>query len=158
MFRIGNEMLKWIKNNLPKGSTILELGSGDGTKLLLEAGYKLISIENNPEYFGKYHDDYILAKLHYEWYDREAIVHGLYQRQYDLIIVDGPKGSIARMGFWDNRDLFDLSVPIIVDDTVRSVEKEMVERFRGIGFTAKNYIDGRKSFAVLMPEVVHADK
>ena len=32
-YMISKELYGWILDNIPKGSRILELGSGDGTKL-----------------------------------------------------------------------------------------------------------------------------
>lgn len=151
-------MIKWIKEKIPAGSTILEIGSGEGTKLLLDAGYNVISIENDPEYYGKYHDNYILAPIIGGWYDHEAIAYGLYGRKYDLIIVDGPKGSKLRGGFYKHRDIFSHSVPILIDDTVRAVENAMALDFEKAGFSRKRIKDGTKSFDVLIPEKLNGNQ
>ena len=47
-----------IKEILPKGKTILEMGSGYGTDFLSKY-YNMISIENQPEWVGKYNSNNI---------------------------------------------------------------------------------------------------
>ena len=55
------DCVEYIKKILPKGSTILELGSGYGTTWLADAGYKMYSVENQPEWFDRFpnHTTYI---------------------------------------------------------------------------------------------------
>ena len=48
----------FIREILPSGKTILELGSGYGTKRLSEH-YKMYSIENYSQWVGKYNSTYI---------------------------------------------------------------------------------------------------
>ena len=63
---INDECLKFIKSILPKGSTILEFGSGEGTTWLAK-DYKMYSVENQPEWFDKYPNDttYINCNIHH---------------------------------------------------------------------------------------------
>tara|TARA_R110002167_G_scaffold61739_4_gene174429 strand:- start:120 stop:707 length:588 start_codon:yes stop_codon:yes gene_type:complete len=51
-----------IKEILPEGKTILEMGSGYSTKALSQY-YKMISIEDQPEWVGSYNSNYIEAPI-----------------------------------------------------------------------------------------------
>ena len=56
------------------------------------------------------HNNYIYAPLKDNWYDLDELKHWL-PKEYDLIIIDGPKGSWGnpiRTGFYKNKDLFNL--------------------------------------------------
>ena len=48
---ITKELFDWIRDTLPDGKTILELGSGPGTVKLLEY-YKVYSIEHSKRWLG----------------------------------------------------------------------------------------------------------
>ena len=43
---INDNCVEFNKRILPDGGTILELGSGEGTTWLSDAGYKMYSVEN----------------------------------------------------------------------------------------------------------------
>lgn len=127
--KLSNEAIEVIQQTLPQGSTILELGSGQGTKDLLDMGYKVISIEQDPEWQHKYHDNYIPAPIKnydtYWWFDAEYLNN---LPPYDFLLVDGPTGpptpefNNCRIGLLDHKHLFNLTVPILVDDTNRPDE------------------------------------
>ena len=59
---INNFTFDYIREILPEGKTILELGSGFGTGELAKH-YKMYSIEDNPEFIGKYDSKYIYAPI-----------------------------------------------------------------------------------------------
>ena len=119
---IPTELFEWIRENLPDGKTILELGSGNGTTELLKH-YTVYSIEHDPAWIGQTKSNYIFAPIisyeDYEWYDSGVLLD---LPKYDLILVDGPTGKIGRGGFYRNSHLFDMSVPIVIDDTQRYAE------------------------------------
>ena len=46
---------------------------------------------------------------------------------YDLILVDGPLGTIGRSGFYRNLALFRPDVPIILDDVDRKDELKLLK-------------------------------
>lgn len=131
---ISEELFKWIKKNIKEGSTILELGSGVGTIELCKY-YKMYSIEHNKEWLDKSESNYIYSPiikynkngLNFEWYDINYIKNEL-PLNYDLILIDGPPGKIGRMGILQFLDFFDLSVPIIVDDTHRKDETILLNK------------------------------
>ena len=59
---IRESCFNFIKEILPKGKTILEMGSGTGTKMLSEY-YNMISIEDQHEWVGQYNSHYIEAPI-----------------------------------------------------------------------------------------------
>jgi len=147
---ITQELFDWIRNNIPTGSIILELGSGEGTGILSKY-YTMYSVEHDKQWLNKYKSNYIHAPLINDlWYDPQILVKNL-PVKYDLLLVDGLPTSRRRLLFWDNRHIFNLSVPIILDDTVRPEEREVAMKFKYLGFRVE-FIDamrGRKQFAVV---------
>ena len=140
-FLMCNEIHEWVNDNLPNGSTILELGSGKGTARLVE-NYTVYSIEHSKKWLNRYGSNYIYAPIKNGWYDISAIKKGM-PSHYDLLIVDGPPRKIdghkiGRRHLFDHLDLFNTNVPIIVDDSDRGREmkllKDMVKKL-GRGFT-----------------------
>tara|TARA_Y100000592_G_C5405766_1_gene285533 strand:- start:40 stop:585 length:546 start_codon:yes stop_codon:yes gene_type:complete len=144
-----------IKEILPEGKTILELGSGYGTDALSKH-YNMISIENQPEWVGVYNSHYIQVPIRsYEintvgllseveqytapdlpgensplqkgWYDYKILSEKLEGLEYDLILVDGPNGVIGRGGFLKHIDIFNTKVPLIFDDINREAEMKMMK-------------------------------
>ena len=135
---INENCIEYIKKILPKGSTILELGSGKGTTWLADAGYIMYSVENQPEWFDRYpeYSTYIKCRSkRYDelyvkpsefpndvaWYHPDDIFPNLPEK-YDLILIDGPGGwshGCGRGGFYKHIDKFNTSVPMIFDDVDR---------------------------------------
>ena len=70
---INDNCVNLIKELLPNRGTILEFGSGKGTTWLSDAGYKMYSVENQPEWMDKYprHTTYINCNIKY--YDSEYL-------------------------------------------------------------------------------------
>tara|TARA_B100001287_G_C22681736_1_gene530826 strand:+ start:62 stop:541 length:480 start_codon:yes stop_codon:yes gene_type:complete len=121
---IGNELYKWLTENLEEGKTIIEFGSGTGT-IELTKKWKVYSIEHDEKWVGKAPDsNYIHAPLGEDgWYDAKKVFDNLPEK-YDCIIVDGPIGPTARLGIDKHWDKFNTNVPIIFDDTDRKKDKE----------------------------------
>tara|TARA_B110000305_G_C19269822_1_gene553859 strand:+ start:419 stop:943 length:525 start_codon:yes stop_codon:yes gene_type:complete len=121
-------IFEWIEENIPFGSTILEFGSGEGSKRL-SVNYDLYSIEHNPEWLGFSQSTYIYAPIKLSdkyqgeigWYDIERIKEYL-PSKIDLMIIDGPNGSIGRSGLLDHVDSFSWEFPVIIDDLHREKE------------------------------------
>jgi len=156
------ELYHFLRENLPDGSTILELGSGQGTEVLSQH-YRMISIEHNHRFVNKYNSTYIHAPMVGYWYDTsilESIIPGMWGT-YDCILVDGPVGSESRsrIGFWENITMFDTSKLILVDDTNRDGEKMLFEKIVdyvnfNFGETAshtKRQTRSFKTFSVIFP-------
>lgn len=127
----------WIRTNLPRGCTILELGSGDGSAALTE-DYTVYSVEHNPDWLNKYEKvNYIYAPIRphkqikgfekCEWYDKDVIAKTK-DISYSIIICDGPPGTIGRAGFLKYISLFRDDVPIIFDDYHRHYERKLAQK------------------------------
>jgi len=124
---------KWIEENIPYGSSIVELGSGHGSSRLSQ-NYELWSIEHDKDWLNLSSSTYIYADIvPYEkngetgtWYNPEKIKQGL-PREYSLLIIDGPPSSIGRRGIIAFQELFRWDCFIIVDDTHRPEEKIISE-------------------------------
>lgn len=148
-YMISEELYLYIRENLSEGSTILELGSGDGTKILSDH-YKMFSIENNEKWLNKYDSTYIYAPIINGWFDVDVLKRDL-PTEYDLILVDAPPAFTeeARMGFYHNISLFNTSVPIIIDDTHRSGEKRLADNLsKHLGREYREIKSSQKSFCI----------
>jgi hypothetical protein len=120
------EFVEWILKSIPKNSTIIECGSGTGTTAVLCEPYELYSIENNPHWQDKFNSTYIKAPLINDlWYDPNIVRDSLPDK-YDLIVIDGPVGH-RRKSFINNYHLFDENVPILLDDSQRAPEQELIK-------------------------------
>ena len=93
---ITKECFDKIVEMLQFGSTILEIGSGNSTKILSHF-YKMISIESNIEWMNKYNSEYIYVppkKFNSEifgetnWIDVDILKSSLDGKKYDLLIFD----------------------------------------------------------------------
>ena len=124
---ISGQLLGTIAMNLSEGSTILEIGSGYGTKGLLAAGYKVMSVEQNEVWVGAFHDNYCHAPLKDGWYDFDVLNEFLEGKDYDAILIDGPAGGDRRKVLESSLDFSKL---IIVDDTERPEDRAVFEILR----------------------------
>jgi hypothetical protein len=134
---ISGELYDFIRKVLPRGSTILELGSGYGSSKLAE-GYTVYSVEHDDNFMNQYFStslNYIYAPLKKHkavknhsgdvWYDAKVLGHKLQGLKYDLLLVDGPPES--RAGFVKYfEDLFDTSVIIVFDDVNRRRDNKVM--------------------------------
>jgi len=128
---LPREAFDWIINNIPSGSTILELGSGTGTRELVKY-YTIYSIEENEKWVEKVPEaNYIYAPI--ESFDNmKPHTRGWYSptcfnklpQDYDAIIIDGPLGN-NRVNFTHFSEHFKSDVPYIIDDTQRGGDREM---------------------------------
>ena len=136
-FAIGENLFNWIIENIPHDATILELGSGTGTHELGKI-YDTHCIENNTNWVNKFSNlTYHYAPIQNGWYDKKFLND--LPKDYSLLIFDGPRGNIGRTKVLENLDLFNLEVPIIVDDTHRKVEKNIAEQL--ISKLGKSFIE-----------------
>ena len=127
---IDGGVLTAIERLVPKGSTVLELGSGDGTAALVER-YTVYSVEDEEAWVGHcegatyIHAPFVVPDTKRPgWYDVDVLRQALPER-YDVLLIDGPAGHKGREGILHHVDLFRTDVPIIVDDTVRSHEADI---------------------------------
>ncbi len=141
-FAIDEELFLYIKEILPKGKTILELGSGEGTAELAKY-WNIHSIEDNKEWLYKYDSAYIHAPLKKHklvkklpgdvWYNANILRQELLPLEYDLLLIDGPcRENASRAGFIKYKSLFNLDVPIIFDDVNRTKDWDVAVRLASI--------------------------
>lgn len=144
---IGKHLFRWLREHIPEGSIILELGSGYGTALLAHF-YKMHSIEDSAEWVNRFDSSYIHAPIVNEWYDLSALID--LPVEYDVLLIDGPAGTVRRCQFVYYLDLFRSDVVFIFDDVDRPGEKEMFEKICAILKRAGTiYPDGHKNFGVI---------
>jgi len=129
---ITEQMFNWIIENIPTGSTILELGSGTGT-IELSKHYNMISIEHNDEWIG------LCDKSNY-----------IYAPLVDVILIDGPpKKYSERIDFIKNINLFKKDVIFLLDDTQRDGEMELCKSLSNLLNKEYKIIEGDKNFAII---------
>ena len=128
-FPIDLGVLTAIRQLAASNSTIVELGSGNGTNRLVSE-YTVYSIEDDEKWVGYCEgSNYIHAPLinlddseePVRWYD-PAILKKSLPESYDLVLIDGPAGKKGRSGLLSNLDLFRTDVPFVIDDTLRDHE------------------------------------
>ncbi len=143
------------------GSVIIEIGSGEGTKRLIRLG-KIYSIEHDENWILGYPGvEYIHAPLvdieplpgfnHKEWYDPEVLQNNI-PKKCDIVIVDGPLGSIGRSGLLRHLSLFPKGVTWIIDDTNRE-DEALIANY--ISLTLKLHHQKFWNFSILSLEPIN---
>ncbi len=132
-WEIDDDLYDHIRKILPEGSTILELGSGEGTDRLAKH-YKMYSVEHDIQWMNKYKSTYLYAPLCEHkavqnhkgtvWYTADILRPQLKGLEYDLLLVDGPPQS--RCGFVKYFDLFDPKAIMVFDDVQRGRDEKVV--------------------------------
>jgi hypothetical protein len=142
-------LFNWIRKNIPEGSTILEFGSGRGT-IELTKYYTVYSVEQHSNWVGLADkSNYIYAPIKNGWYDTDILFSKL-PENYDLILVDGPRGTGNRSGLGSQWQNFNIDVPIIMDDTNRVNERNFaLDSSRKLNKDIEFIRGNRKEFAVL---------
>ena len=129
------DAFRWIEENIKENATILEFGSGDGSQRLSKR-YDLWSVEHDEAWVGKTQSNYIHAEIiSNPWSDRLGEV-GWYNPNFldsipssvELIIVDGPVGTIGRGGILHVLNRLPKFKYLLVDDTDRNVERNLSEK------------------------------
>ena len=147
---ISKQLFDYLRETLPSGSTILELGSGAGTAELAKH-YRMYSVEHDASFLNQHSSTYIHAPIVNGWYDT-SIFSGQRPSSYDLLLVDGPPQTIGREGILQNLALLDLTKPAVIDDVHREPERRILDALaRHIGVVPEIRSDGTKSFGILRP-------
>jgi len=130
------EAFKWIESNIEFGKTILEFGSGKGTKRLSQ-NYEVYSVEHNVEWLGFAESNYIYAPIILDenpiesneigWYDPSPIREQI-PKNISLIIIDGPPANIGRSGILNHLDFIKKCDYILIDDMHRPREYELSQK------------------------------
>lgn len=151
-------LFNYIVDSFKDKETILELGSGWATGQLAKH-FNMISIENDKNWLDKYRSRYIYAPLKYDgidyWYNVDAVKEELKDKNYDLILIDGPpaykKGTRKRRrGFFRHIGLFNTDATIIFDDVDRKEDRNhfmMVSDY--LQRKGKIFTGSKKMFGVL---------
>lgn len=121
-----------IKPFLKEGTRTLEFGSGTSTLLFDQAGCRHTALENNSKYAPD-SPSVKICPLAGSWYDW-TIPEDVKDDPFEVILLDGPRGSDVRSGFLQVADkLVSPRTTIIVDDTNRrkdsAIAEELIRRF-----------------------------
>jgi len=128
---ITEELFNWISDNIPVGSVVVELGAGDVSTKYLSERYELYSVENDPRFCGRWLSTYIYAPIIDGWYDTNILKAQLPQK-HKVLLIDGPVGTGNRDAIINHLDLFDSDAIIIVDDTHRPKERELLDTLESL--------------------------
>ncbi len=124
-----------VNSLLRRGDSILEFGAGQGT-IELSQDYQVHTIEHD-QYWLKF--DPLARYVHAPiknleqplscdpqglWYDVPSVIDGL-PEDYDLMIVNGPNGTVGRSGILTVIDSIDQGIPWIINDTIRADESNL---------------------------------
>lgn len=147
---IEQNLFDWLMNNVPRGATILELGSGAGTVHMAEY-WKVTSIEHNEAFINlSKKSEYIHAPILNDWYDVSKLAD---LPRFDALLIDGPSEREGdRIHFIENIKLFPgiETVPVIIDDVNRQNEMDLLIALSVLlNRPYKIYEGNEKSFAVI---------
>jgi len=155
---IDKELYHFLQQEIPIGSTIVELGSGEGS-IECAKTWKMICIEHNEEFIDKYNTcpemydiSYVHAPIVNGWYDTSKL-DGKLPEAYSCLLVDGPPGNIGRAGILDSLQLFRSDILVIFDDVNRDDEMQLykaycdIMKITGVIYTTGS--NGEKKFAVV---------
>lgn len=144
------EVFGFLRTHLQMGAVVVELGSGEGTALLVDMCGKVYSIEHDPRWVGHAKGaNYIHAPIVDGWYSPTAIKAGLPDR-IDCLIVDGPPGDIGRGGLLAHLEMFG-TCPVVVDDVHRRPEfllAASIAEHRNANLTV-HHLKGGRAFATI---------
>lgn len=129
------DAFRWIENNIEQNATILEFGSGDGSQRLSNR-YDLWSIEHDDAWIGKTQSNYVHAEIVSNPWSEKLGETGWYDPAFldsapeavELIIVDGPVGTIGRGGILHVLERLPKFKYLLVDDTDRKEERALSEK------------------------------
>jgi len=142
-FSMCSGILSLIFSNVEKGKTILEFGSGDGTKKLVDHGYTVYSIEENKDFCDLHHDNYLHCPVigeSYETscYDIDKVLEFVKDINYDVILADGPAHG-ARHNLIELFSHLNTNVTIFVDDIERESDRMFFDAIK-VGREFEDYI------------------
>ena len=131
---IGDGVLEAVRNLVDGNSTILELGSGMGSKSLAEY-CTIFSVEHDDRFLDIHQSvNYIHAPLteieplsefnENKWYNSEILREKIPEK-IDLILVDGPPEKHGRSGILYHLDMFDENCIWIIDDVLREKDQKL---------------------------------
>jgi hypothetical protein len=128
------EAAEWIIENIPHGEIVLEIGAALTSTEFLSNYWKTYSVEQDKRWMTIKNNNlnYIHAPLVGGWYDVNCLTNQL-PKEYSMILIDGPVYG-DRHKIIDNIGLFDIEdTVIIVDDTYRKKERNIVNELLKLG-------------------------
>lgn len=140
---LGDVVVREIGDILGGGGRVLELGDDE-----LPDAYTVTRVTHEG-------DGGIVAPIAPNggraWYDAETLKERLpLAGEYDLLLVDGPPGHVGRLGMLEHLDLFDLTVPIVVDDVQRNAERYLLRKIAdAAGRPFRIVQDEQKAFGII---------
>jgi len=129
---LQHKTLQLMRVLVGNNGSILEFGSGEGTNELAKH-FTVTSVEHDFNWLGLCpSSNYIHAPLEInehgsQWYSIDILKEQL-PEVVDIIFVDGPPGYIGRKPFSDFLDIMPEHKFLILDDTERDSERELVEK------------------------------
>ena len=124
---MSTEVFEWISDSVYPDQPILEIGSGYGTHILLDLGYKPCSIEESKDWVNKYHNNYVYAPIDEEmgWYQTKTLKENFKKFKdiadgygWGCVIIDGP--TVNRNGILPYLDYLGIGLtPVVIDDIQR---------------------------------------
>jgi hypothetical protein len=153
-WQLPEEAFQWIATHVDPDSTIIELGSGEGSARVAKLCRKLVSFEHNERFLRARAANHVClhAPIRNGWY---AIPPGWLKRYepYSLVIVDGPPKSVAkRSSLLKHVGMFSTKCVWLIDDTNRIDESQLshdlVVTLRGREVT---FGDPSRMFSVIVP-------
>lgn len=113
---IEKVVFDFILENIPEGSTIVELGAGHVSTREFANHYDCYSVEDNPDFIGHYKVKYINAPIVNDWYDINILKNSLPSKESQkLIFIDGNR----RDQILNHLDLFNPDAMYLIHDTYR---------------------------------------
>jgi len=130
-----DDAFRWIEENIKENSAILEFGSGDGSQRLSKR-YNLWSVEHDSAWIGITQSNYVYSEIVSNPWSEKLGEAGWYDPSFldsipasvELIIVDGPVGTIGRGGILHVLERLPKFQYLLVDDTDRIEERALSEK------------------------------
>lgn len=154
---IGRGLFNAMRLALPKGGTVLELGSGAGSTVELKNhGYNVYSIEHNERYVGTWNDVEHTIVAPFDgtgFYNMDIVVSKLPSIQYDILLIDGPDTENRTLRFYEyGCQHFNPNVPWFFDDWFGQQMKIGIKAVANkTGRELLVFEDTTKQYAVLLP-------
>ena len=159
------EIYDYLCQKFPNGGNILEFGSGDGT-VILSQSFEICSVEHDEEWAKKIvtpcylipitPNEFSTTHQQIGWYDVEQ-VKGVIPEDLEIVIIDGPTGTIGRHGILSIVDFLPKSAIFIIDDVHRDEEFDLYEKLlewhggKGLIHTAQYESGEIRQWASLSP-------
>lgn len=154
---IGSGLFNAMRLVLPRGGTVLELGSGEGSTVELKKhGYSVYSIEHNENYVGRWNDKEHTIHAPFDgtgFYNMDIVIGHLPSINYDILLVDGPDTENRNLRFYEyGCHHFKSNVPWFFDDWIgQQMQIGIKAVAKKTGRELLVFEDSIKQYAVLLP-------